>query len=415
MSAVRGASFFLSFLLIAVLSAWAGSQQHVLYSFKGSPDGMYPIGSLISDKSGNLYGTASEGGESTGCYGHGCGTVFELQPGKSGWKLTILHTFTGTLKGGGDGALPFGGLVMDNSGNLYGTTVSGGQNGSGTAFELSPTAKGWKETILYRFGDGADGGYPQTALIFDTAGNLYGVAQAGGSNSSGVIFELSPASGHWTESVLYGFADGTLPGGAPLRFHGGNLYGTTPSGGDSTYPCQWASCGTVFELAHGKTGWTYQLLYAFTGGNDGAVPFAGVTFDKQGNLYGATAYGTGTEDGVVFELSPSSGGWSESVLHGFTLGDGAYPLGNLTFDGSGNLWGTASAGGSGGCVYPGCGVVFELKPSGEDWEYVAAHDFNGSAGSDPQGGLLYTSGGSFYGTTFAGGASDAGTVYEILP
>jgi uncharacterized repeat protein (TIGR03803 family) len=347
----------------------------VLYSFAGSSsggaDGAYPRGSLIFDAAGNLFGVTAGGG--TGKPG-GLGTVYELSPAGGGaWRETVLHSFTGFPA---DGDTPLSGLVFDADGNLYGTTSHGGLyeyvkgSSGGTAFELSPAAQGvWNETIIHNFGSGADGGYPQAGLTLDASGNLYGTTVSGGSASCapdgcGTVFELSPAGGGvWAEAVLHSF---TNSGEAPFNPFGGvifdatgNLYGTTASGGYGS--------GTVFELFPTAGGsWKLKVLHAFGHGTDGIAPEDSLLFDAAGDLYGTTpcggAYGgCQSFSGTVFELSPEVGGaWSEKVLHSFGHGsDGSWPYAVLIFDAVGNLYGTTSAGGA----YGGYGgTVFEIKP-----------------------------------------------------
>jgi uncharacterized repeat protein (TIGR03803 family) len=373
----------------------------VLYTFTGGADGSYPQASLVPDSKGNLYGTASSGGDTSGTnctvFG-GCGVVFELSPpsgGKVPWTETVLYTFTG----GDDGSLPYAGLIFDSLGHLYGTTIGGGSSDYGTVFELSPPAGGkgpWTETVLYPFTGVIDGNNPFAALIFDSIGNLYGTA-FGGSRGSGVAFELSPESGgscpsgtnqgnNWCETVLYDFTGGK-DGGSPyasLTFDAkGNLYSTTAIGGDTHGPnCKsTGGCGVVFEISPpsgGSGSWKETVLYPFTGSTDGGYPEASVIFDSQGNLYSTTVDGgntTGTNCsassgcGVVFKASPPISGttWTESAIYTFNGGsDGAFPYASLIFNSAGNLYSTAYGGGDlsgSNCAgIGGCGVVFELMP-----------------------------------------------------
>jgi uncharacterized repeat protein (TIGR03803 family) len=379
----------------------------------------------VGGSAGNLFGTTQAGGNGA-CPGGGCGTVFELTPTRGGgWTEKVLHSFNGK-----DGYLPWGGLTFDAAGNLYGTTANGGNactNGScGVVFELTPKADGsWTEKILHKF-NGHDGWSPQANLIFDTAGNLYGTTYLGGIGD-GTVFELTPeADGRWTEKVLHRFnntegrPDGANPS-ASLVFDGaGNLYGTTAMGG-SGY-CN-DPCGTVFELIR-KTGggWTEKVPHNFTdNGKDGFNPWAGLTLDASGNLYGTTAYG-GTGPcmygcGTVFELTPGAdGGWTEKVVHNFNA-NGNYPYDSVIFDASGNLYGTTGYGGNDACGY-GCGAVFELTPkAGGGWTAKILHSFNYQRkdGYFPQGGLIFGTGGNLYGTTTWGGAHSSGTVFEVTP
>ena len=278
-------------------------------------------------------------------------------PGGGSGTESALYSFAG----GSDPKLPYAGLIFDKAGNLYGTTEFGGTNGQGTVFEITPTSSGWTETVLYNFTGSADGGQPYASLIFDSAGNLYGTTNFGGSSNCnmgcGTVFKLTPGSGGWTESVLYTFTggnDGREPY-ARLRFDAaGNLYGTTLLGGNIGSVCS-EGCGTVFKLTPGTSGWTESVLYAFQGAGDGAAPYDGLALDAAGNLYGTAYTGGASADGVIFKLTPGTSGWTESVLHTFKgLWDGKYPYGDLILDATGNLYGTAYQGGS------GYGVVFEL-------------------------------------------------------
>jgi uncharacterized repeat protein (TIGR03803 family) len=291
-------------------------------------------------------------------------------------QYSVLYSF-GT--GNPDGAFPAAELIFDSKGNLYGTTSSTSNTCyGGTVFELSPPSGGvgpWTETVLHCFSDPYSGAAPRSSLIFDSQGNLYGVTTQGGTFdcsdgdgvSCGVVFELSPPSeggGSWTETVLYGFrgrGDGSTPVGRLIFDSEGNLYGTT----SYTWYLESGS-GVVFELSPpsgGAGSWTQTVLYTFTGASDGGSPEAGLIFDSKGNLYGTTLYG-GAGSGVAFELSPPSGGgpWTETVLYTFTgASDGGLPFAGLISDSQGNLYGTTEEGGH--CAKgTGCGVVFELSP-----------------------------------------------------
>jgi uncharacterized repeat protein (TIGR03803 family) len=307
--------------------------ESVLYSFTGGSDGASPQSCPISDKTGNLYGT-TEGG---GVYGYG--VVFKLAPGG---KETVLHSFTG----GADGGYPFANLVADASGNLYGTTVEGGDDGLGVVFRVATDGT---ETVLYSFA-GGDGAYPRAGLVMDKAGNLYGTTEGGGAQGLGVVFEVGSGG---TEKVLHSFAggsDGATPVASVILDKKENLYGTTLGGGASDE-------GTVFRISRkGKE----VVLHSFTGGSDGSEPFAGVV-EKDAYLYGTTFEGGASGFGTVFKL-PSKGG-NDTVLYSFTGGsDGGFPDGTV-LDQGGNLFGTTSAGGDPGCTAgEGCGVVFEITP-----------------------------------------------------
>ena len=419
--------------------------EQVLYSFQGGKDGSSPSGPLIFDSSGNLYGSTVSGGGTACNGGAGCGTVFGLHPnGSGGWTETVLYSFKG---GSSDGSGGGGGLIFDHAGNLYGTTSLGGAYNQGTAFELSPDGKGeWTETILYSFGAYiGDAANPSGGLIFDKSGNLYGTASGGTYTcgkfgTCGTVFELSPnGSGGWTETMLYSFQGGVLDGdgpNSPLIFdQAGNLYGTTSLGGNSQSQCAYPDladgCGTVFELGpNGSGGWAEKLIYNFQGvSGDGSSPNGGLVFDKSGNLYGTTIYGgvfTGQCTsgppggcGTIFELSPTgSGGWTEAILYKYQDSpDGAYPSGALIFDQAGNLDGTTGQGGG-----VNSGTVFGLGPSGAGgWTETVLYSFQGNANSDgssPSSAVILDQLGHLYGTTKEGGADcvadgGCGTVFEV--
>jgi uncharacterized repeat protein (TIGR03803 family) len=340
--------------------------EKILHSFNDNgKDGYAPGGNLIFDSAGNLYGTASGG---TGLckeetYVIGCGMVFELMPQPNGsWKEKVLHNF---FNRGEQGLDPTGGLVFDSAGNLYGTTTySGVPDGGGTVYELSPTAGGdWTFAVLYYFATGN----PAGSLILDAQGNLYGTANYAGTYLYGMAYELSPsAGGTWTETVLHSFdqnqagTDGACPCSSLIFDSAGNLFGTTVRGGIND-----TGDGTVFELSPAGGSWTETIIHNFDCHTDGCAPNAGLVFDAAGNLHGTTTnggagscpYGNGC--GTVFELSPQSGGsWTETALHSFGAGAyGAIPFSNLILDAAGDLYGTTSKGGT--SQY---GTVFEITP-----------------------------------------------------
>jgi uncharacterized repeat protein (TIGR03803 family) len=325
--------------------------------------GESPMAGLLRDAAGNLYGTTVYGGKngvSCGAVKIGCGVVFKLD--KTGQE-TVLHRFSG---GSSDGEFPEALLIRDTAGNLYGTTLQGGQHEEGTVFKLD---KAGKETILFIF-DLTDGGEPFPGVVSDAAGNLYGTTAGGGLCGYGTVFELDTAG---TETVLHNFCggDGAAPASALIWDDAGNLYGTTEVGGSSG-GCGSSGCGTVFEVSPSSGGsWTEKVLYSFcsvSGCADGENPlFAGLVRDAAGNLYGTTVFGgsyrncNGDACGVVFKLDQTG---SETVLHSFTGGaDGSSPKAGLTTDAAGNLYGTAGYGGDTKCDPPyGCGTVFEITP-----------------------------------------------------
>jgi len=339
----------------------------VVYAFTGAGDGGEPYAGLTLDALGNLYGTASIGGPSTACSG-GCGVVFKLAPnGSGGWTYAVIHGFRNS-----DGANPRASMVFDSSGHLYGATYYGGASGYGVAFRLSPNGTGgWTEMVLHNFTIGADGGWPDSVVIDAASGILYGTTYLGGthghclSSGCGVVFKLFRAAGAWQEHTIYSFiggSDGANPGGI-AEDGSGNLYVTAAYGGDRT--CNSYGCGTVFKLSPSSSGWSRSTLYSFKGGSDGAFTFAGPTLDASGNIYGTTANGGTAGTGTVFELSPSGGGWNETVLYTFTNGTGGgYPFSGVALDSFGNIFGESNSGGiPGDCsAFLGCGVVYEVTP-----------------------------------------------------
>jgi uncharacterized repeat protein (TIGR03803 family) len=327
-----------------------------IYQFQGPPnDGSVPQGALIADAAGNLYGTTADGGT------YNAGTVYELSPAAGGgWTEKVLYNFTG----GDDGRNPVGALVFDAGGNLYGATETGGPLQYGVVFELSPNGSGWTESVLHTFYSspgGADGYYPSGPLLIDAAGNVYGAAYSGGTPADGVIFELSPgAGGGWTETVLYNFtggSDGYGPGNL-IFDSSGQIYGTAQFAGGPGYQ------GTVFKLTNSQGTWTEETLYAFNyDGGDGGRPM-GVVVDAAGNLYGTAFQGGGSQDwGIVYRLTQRANGtWVEHVLHTFTGGtDGGGPA-PIIFGPNGDLFGVTTFGGA-VSGYDGFGVVFEIHPS----------------------------------------------------
>jgi uncharacterized repeat protein (TIGR03803 family) len=408
------------------LTPRAGAQQEsVLHSFNpSSRDGLNPQANLILDIAGNLYGTTFDGGIH-GCNGgtFNCGTVFEMSPlSGGGWTEKILHNFGK----GTDGSNPTAGLVFDAAGNLYGTTVDGGAYALGTVFELSPGSYGgWTEKVLHHFSsNGTDGIRPYAGVIIDGSGNLYGTTSGGGTTGAGIVFELTPhANGSWTEKILHSFSypnprtEGWNPMSSLAADASGNLYGVTVGGGFYGY-------GVAFELSPAaEGGWTEKILHAFNSdGKDGWQPYNGVSIDGRGNLYGTTPFGGAYENGALFELTLSAGGtWAEKIIHSFNADgtDGVRPLGGVTLDAAGNVYGTTYAGG------PSGGIVFEFSPAaGGSWTETILHDFdnNGIDGTEPMAGLVFDSAGNLYGTTSYGGSFYNekygyvyGTVFEITP
>jgi hypothetical protein len=444
----RSASSLLVFLALVLFSSTASAswKEKVLYSFQGIPDGAQPAGGVVFDQAGNLFG-ATTGGGSSSCVSFGeCGTVYQLTPPvKKGdpWTEAVLYVFQGNAAN--DGATPGGGLVIDSSGNLYGTTAYGGTGGCillgtkmgcGVVYEMTPPqTKGgkWTETVLYNFQGGKDGIFPWGDLTLDKDGNLYGATQFGGGKGTtcneyfdgncGTVFKLSipkAMDGKWTEKVLQSFAggtDGANPNGGLVLDRKGAIYGTTYGGGDEGGTCGSGGCGTAFQVSpptQKGDSWTERILHRFKSSANEARPAAGMTFDGKGYLYGTTV-------GSVFRLAPpltKSGRWKETIL--YTFNQDAYdPEGALIFDESGNLYGTTNVG-SGQSLH---GSVFRLKPPGKkgaSWDFSLIHGFLGPPDGDfPAAGLIFDANGDIYSSTYSGGTGTGcghggcGTVFEV--
>ena len=365
--------------------------------------GANPEAGLVMDSSGNLYGTTFYGGTNN------AGTVFKFTP--SSYTETVLYSFTG----GTDGRWPQTTLVMDSSGNLYGTTLYGGAYNYGTVFRVTPSGT---ETVVHAFTGGTDAVDPNGTLVMDSAGNLYGTTLSGGVHNDGTVFELTPSgTGSYAETVLYSFAgapaDAADPTGPLVMDSSGNLYGTTSYGITSSGSAN--GSGAVFKLTPSGTGsYTETVLYSFTGGADGGSP-TGLVLDSSGNLCGTTFSGGANKDGAVFKLTPSgTGSYTETVVYSFAGGpaDGENPYGSPVLDQAGNLYGTTYYGGASGNAAgaTGGGTVFMVTPSGTE---VVLHSFTGDIGgadgTAPQGNLIMDSAGNLYGITVGGGGGSSGT------
>jgi hypothetical protein len=362
-----------------------GWQETILYTFTGGSDGGSPTSTPLLDAAGNIYGAAAAGGTVSQVCGVGCGVIYKLSPTSGGaWEESVLYAFSGKT----DGAGPGGNLVFDKAGNLYGSDAGGGNlssvscqntSGCGVIFKLTPADSGpWSFTLLHTFTGYQDGVGP-AQLIFDKTGNLFGSAAGAwggyeGPSEPGLVFRLIPTpSGPWKDAVVYAFtggADGGLPGGMAFDSEG-NLYGSGADGGLPTDSCESGygvsiGCGVVFKLSpnsqNGK--WTETVLYSFKGKSDGAQPDGAVIFDN-GKLYGTT-WGGGVRSGncggfgcgVVYGLGQAAdGSWIESVAYAFSGTDGVYPVGRLTVDQAGNLYGTTYNGGG-----SNWGVAFQITP-----------------------------------------------------
>jgi uncharacterized repeat protein (TIGR03803 family) len=389
--------------ILTVVSTAHAQTLSVLHTFNH----VQPDAGVTLDAAGNLYGTTN--------YGSGAGVVYKLAHKGSGWVFSPLYSF----RGHNDGAGPMGGVTLGRDGNLYGTTFGGGQFDAGTVYKLSPPPTfcrsvlcPWTETLLYQFTGGADGDEPVAGVTFDAAGNLYGTTEAGGTNNYGVVFKLTPSSSGWTESVLYRFAgspDGQYPSSALIFDDNGNLYGTTFAGGERR-------AGTVYQLRPSGSGWTEQVIYGFQSSTDGEAP-SGIVRDPEGNLYGTAPVGGPGNEGTIFELMPSDGNWTFSVLYSpMPGGSGSQPVGMLARSSSGTLYGTFFYGGIfESCGGEGCGSVFQLSPSAGGWVYTSLYEFTGGDdGGEPNGGLILDSAGNLYGTT-SGEVLGYGSAFELAP
>jgi hypothetical protein len=434
---------------ISVVVAGAGASNvptakaKLLHAFTGAPDGELPFaGSLVFDGAGNLYGTTPLGGTGSCSWRHaviGCGTVYELTPAPGGdWTEHVLYSF----KNFTDGMQPYGTVTLGAAGNIYGVTTAGGVRGQGcvppffglrgcgTAFELTPHPGGaWTKRTLHVFSGGKDGGLPESNLVADAAGNLYGSLYCGGGIDScygeddlgGAFFELEPAkNGGWTETILYAFTvkagQGCCPLGNLTADRSGTIYGTTAF-----------SAYTMTRLPHSLR-WAQHTLFQFGSFAGGWYPQGGLAVDAAGNVYGTTYDGGDAACphegcGVVFELTraPSSGAWSETVLHTFTGGaDGALPYdAGLAIDSAGRLYGTTSNGGDLSCNNGGgCGVVFRLEPGAPSWRETVVHTFEDDAtdGGMPTSTVTIGPAGRLFGATTYGGPDapyGGGTVFEL--
>ena len=397
--------------------AHAGAKYKVLHAFGSGSDGAIPSGPLTLGEKGDLYGSTGAGG-GLGCDGYGCGTIFQLTRQANGaWGERSLHDFADN----GDSADPKGNLVLDTAGNLYGTLngagtgqgalfeLSRGSSGwnlslfweheefspglllnkagdlygffgageyqAGAVGVLSRGSKGWNYALLYSFGGhgGGNGWDPEFPLSWDAQGNLYGTTLYGGNSYS---------SGH-------------------MKF--------CPDG---------SGCGVAFQMTPNSDGtWTYHVLHRFANyKNDGRNPGGGLVVDASGNAYGVTVYGGVDGNGTVFEFTPSSDGhWKQTVLYDFpNCADGCLPGNTIVFDKAGDLYGTAN-GGVADCGGYTCGVIFKLTPqTGGRWKYSVVHKFNGADGGFPYGAILDDKG-NLYGTTQAFGKYNAGVAFEITP
>jgi len=329
---------------------------------------------------------------------------------------------------GRDGDAPVSGVILVGTHTLYGTTAYGGVDGKGVVFELTSSPNQlWKETLLHAFAGSQDGSTPFGDLLADGDGNLYGTTRygpgPGHSSGSGIVFKLNRKD-DWSEKKLYEFAgapDGADPYAGLTSDGHGNFYGTAFNGGNTNSNCWQGSCGTVFMLSPQTSGgFTEKLLHTFCSGScrDGGNPKAGVIFDKRGNLYGTTIRNAGSK-GTIFQLSPNSDGtWTETVIHTFHDSHGDDPDGGLLFDQKGNLYGATDVGGIVESDCPaGCGTVYKLSPkSAGAWTESVLHYFGRAGdGNHPRRNLIMDKAGNLYGVTPTGGQYGQGTVFKITP
>ncbi|MBV9700237.1 MAG: hypothetical protein JO078_08945 [Candidatus Eremiobacteraeota bacterium] len=401
--------------------------EKVIWDFTNASDGSGPLAGVVADPTGNLYATTQTGGV---IKGNALGTVDEFSSSGSNWTEATLYTFHGfdgsepyapvifDARGNVDGTTLAGGATYGSGCNT---------NGCGAVFQLTHGSSGWSESVLYSFTDGSDGGYPQGPLSLDQSDDIYGTTEGGGDGACpllggcGTVFELTH-SRTWKERILHAFtgADGKYPYTRLIVDTKGNIFGTTPQGGSG---CGSAGCGVVFELVKTGSSWTLKTIHAFAGGKDGASPAAGLLSDSKGNLYGTTTAGGTSGFGVAYEFARSGSTWKQKILFNFSKTLGVYsPYGELTFDTNGNLFGAAAGGNT--CTVGrqrfSCGVIFELSPARKgSWKEATLLAFTFStSGWNPNGALLLSASGTIFGTTQRArrnGAGCCGAVYQAMP
>jgi uncharacterized repeat protein (TIGR03803 family) len=399
--------WLLAVITVLVGAAWAKSTEQVIYSFGGGPDGEYTDTELVVDGAGNLYGTSVQGGA------FGGGTVLKISPSGSGWTHTVLYNFTG----GADGGEPYKGVTLDAHGNLYGTAVTGGggscEGGCGVVYKLTNSSGVWTQTVLHTFTGGSDGSGPGSPVALDQHGNLFGTTPTGGAKGFGVVYEVKRgADGNWSLRVLHTFTGGVdgLGGSASrmLLDASGNFYGVNTVGGANGF-------GNVFELTLSAGEWHLRTLYSFQDQPDGASPYGGLIIGKDGSLYGTTYYAGANDLGAVYKLTRANGSWTESVVYSFKGGsDGDSPISTLVADAKGNLYGTTSDGGAANC---GCGTIFRLtRGSGDTWTESVVYRFPGAPkAAFAYNGMVSVGKGNFYGATVHGGSGNDGAIYQLIP
>jgi len=397
--------------MLGVPGTVAASERIILTFPADGSGGSTPTGGLISDASGNLYGTTASGGT------YQCGAVFKLSLKNATWTEDLLYSFK---CGPADGSDPESALLLDSAGNLYGTTAIGGSTGNGTVFKLSPDAAGgWAETVLHAF-KGTDGGLPTLApLVADAQGNLYGVTQGycyRATCANGTVFELSPRNnGSYGFKVLHSFGHVGLPDAGVIFDKAGNLYGTTTSEGSST-DCFGTGCGTIYRLSPGAKAWIFSTIHTFTY-SDGAYPMGSLIMDNTGNLFGTTGGGGSTYNGgVAFKLSPTMTGWKETLLHVFgTPGDGQEPS-SLVLDASGNVFGSVPLSTDANYNLRN-GYVFKLSHhANATWSESVVYRFpQGNSTPFPNSNLIWNKGRTLLFGTIGPYTDPAGAIYRLTP
>lgn len=399
-SGLRAGRVLLCLSFIAVFTTLPAQAQTLitLHTFAGQMDGGAPEGLVAVDRAGNVYGSSPDGGSYRG------GAVFRASSRHGAWTLTPIYDF----QRGQDGSDPLAGVTLGPDGAIYGTTLQGGGTGCtdnmgcGTVFRLTPQASfcrmvlcPWTETVIYHAVNPSDPSVFFGGVIVDNAGNVYGMSVAGGTNNCGVVYKLSPSGGSYTLSEPYSFQcgnDGADSLGTLGMDAAGNLYGMATYGGQFGY-------GTVFKLVHSAGGYTFQLLYSFTGGADGAMPVSNVVLDSAGNVYGASG-----EGGGIFQITPSGA---------YTLIDtqASFLQAPISIDAAGSIYGTTYTGGT-----HDAGSIFKLAYSNGVWTHTILHSFDGNDGALPLSGVGFDASGNLYGTTtFAGGPADDGTLWQLTP
>ena len=340
-------------------SGGGGWSEKVLYSFTGGTDGGQPMTGVVFGSDGGLYATAYNGGGTLSQCGGGCGVVFKLTPSGGSWTQSVLYAFQGAYDGQNPGQVIFG-----PNGSLYGTTPGGGppsgvcrRVGCGTIFQLTQKGSKWSKTILHTFpATASDGRAPNANIVFDSNGNLYGTAYAGGASNYGIVWQLSSKG-------------------------------------------------------------TYTTLHTFSGGSDGGYPIGGLTVGADGSIYGTASYsGVANQSGTAFRLTSSGSSWQFSVLYSFSAGkNGSTPASTMAFDTSGNLYGTTDNGGSTAC-YEGCGTIFKLAPpsGGGSWTESVLFDL-GNSGQNPNASEVVFHNSLLYGTTINLGSADLGSAFTLVP